>query len=93
MDQTPSPTSPPAEEPATPPTTRTKTKRHEPHVELARDADGWHWCLWSGNGVMMARSPEPYKTKKHCVQAIRSLPAMFAKVEKIVAVDEPDEVK
>lgn len=42
---------------------------------------------------MMARSPEPYKTKKHCVQAIRSLPAMFAKVEKIVAVDEPDEVK
>ena len=61
------------------PTTPTPTtaKPREPWIELAQDAEGWHWCLWSGNGQAVARNAVPYTDKKHAIQAIRLLGKVF----------------
>jgi uncharacterized protein YegP (UPF0339 family) len=53
-------------------------------VEVAQDADGFHWVLWSGNGRMIARNAITYDTLKHCKQAIRALPGIWGKVKLIV---------
>lgn len=49
-------------------------QKRPPWIEVAQDADGgWHWCLWSGNGRMMAQNAEVYQTKKHAVSAAKTL--------------------
>lgn len=45
----------------------------EAWFELVEEAGEWHWCLWSGNGRMVARNCVPYGRKKDAMQAIRLL--------------------
>jgi uncharacterized protein YegP (UPF0339 family) len=65
-------------------------KGREPYIEIGQNDEGWHWQLYSGNGQPLCRNSLPYGSKKHCVQAIRSCPAVWAKVQMIVAVDVAD---
>jgi uncharacterized protein YegP (UPF0339 family) len=58
------------------PTTEGKTRSNEPFVEFAHSADGWEWGLWSGNGVLLARSAEGYKNRKHAIEAWDKVKAM-----------------
>lgn len=69
-----------SETPSTPETTRT----NEPFVEIAQDADGWHWQLWSGNGRPVAQNAVAYESRKHCLQAIKLLPGIWPNVKVIV---------
>jgi uncharacterized protein YegP (UPF0339 family) len=59
-----------------------------PYVEIAQDAEGWHWVLWSGNGRMICRNAVAYQTKKHCLQAIEVLKANVAGVKNVVVAHE-----
>lgn len=61
----------PTEETPTKETTTKKPPRNRPFWEIAQDAEGWHWCLWSGNGRQIARSAVPYESKKHVLQAVK----------------------
>lgn len=56
----------------------------EPFVEIARDAEGWHWMLWSGNGRPIARNALAYGTQKHALQAIKLLPGIWSQVKVVV---------
>ena len=74
-----------------PPTTRGQgDRKNEPWVEIAQDSDGWHWCLWAGNGRAIARNCEPYDSKKHAVQAVRAAAPIFSEVNLIAAVSEDE---
>lgn len=48
-------------------------KSTEAFFELSEGPDGWHWCLWSGNGRRVCRNAEPYGSRKYAIQAIRLL--------------------
>ena len=67
-----------------------KTRTNEPWVELAEDAEGWHWQLYAGNGRPVCRNSLPYDTKKHALQAIRLLPGVWAKANVIAKVTPPE---
>ena len=55
------------------------------YFEVAQDEEGrWHWCLWSGNGRIMARDPEGYAQKKHSVEAIKTLVKIMPSVTMVV---------
>lgn len=70
----------------------TTSKPNEPFYELAQDPGGrgWVWCLWSGNGRMLASSPEPYPAKKHAMQAIRTLEENTRNA-KLIVLSSPDD--
>lgn len=72
------------------PASKPKTRTNEPWIEVSQDAEGWHWQLWSGNGIAVCRNALPYETKKHCVQAIRLLPAIWEKVNVVAKVSEDE---
>lgn len=56
------------------------------YFEIAADADGqWHWCLWSGNGRLMARNAEEYPRRKDVIQAIKTLVKLVPSVPLILA--------
>lgn len=79
----------PKKETLTTATTTVTSSERECFYELADGVDGWHWCLWSGNGRMIARNPEPYETKKHAIQALKSVAGIAAKA-RVVTKASPD---
>jgi len=38
--------------------------------ELARNEEGWHWCLWAKNGRIIARNAIPYASKQQALNAV-----------------------
>jgi uncharacterized protein YegP (UPF0339 family) len=68
----------------------TTTRKNEPWIEVARDDEGWHWQLWSGNGRAIARNAVAYDTKKHCLQAIATLPGIWPTVNVVAMVSEAE---
>lgn len=67
----------------TPPDAAEKFAR-EPYIEIAQDAEGWHWQMWSGNGRAIARNAVAYESRKHCMQAVKLLPGIWAAVRLVV---------
>ena len=59
-------------------------QERKPFIEMAEDADGWHWCLWSGNGRMMARNAIAFPERKQCLGSIKIAKAVFAEVTAIL---------
>lgn len=58
----------------------------EPYIELAQDDEGkWNWCLWSGNGRIIAMNGDNYNDKKGAQAAIRVLKDLLSKPLKMVA--------
>ena len=42
-------------------------------IEIAEaDDGGWHWCLWSTNSRIVARSGDAHNSFKACLQSLRS---------------------
>lgn len=53
--------------------------------EVAQDKEGgWHWMLWSGNGLQVARSARSYERKKDCIQAVKLLKKLVPSVKYVV---------
>ena len=62
-----------------------KPKERDPFFEIAEDDDGlFAWCLWSGNGRMLAQSAIGYKQVIDCRQAINTMNSLIAKKVSIV---------
>ena len=67
---------------------QTRSQR-EPYFEMAKDADGqWAWCLWSGNGRMMATSAITYTQANDCKSAIQTINGKLGGKLKIVVAHE-----
>lgn len=69
----------PAAEPA-PPTGQTVQPAY---FEVAQDEDGWHWQLWAGNGVPVARNAQPYARKGDAVEAIKGMARIVGTAQQI----------
>ena len=60
---------------------------NEPWIEIARDSDGYHWQLWSGNGRPMACNAVTYKSLKAALQAVKAMIPLWALVNVIGTAD------
>lgn len=55
------------------------------YFEIGKDQEGWHWVLWSGNGRVLARNPQPYERRKDVLQAVKNLAKLVPSVKYIAA--------
>lgn len=59
--------------------------------EIATDEDKmWHWCLWAGNGKILARNAEPYISRAAVMMGLQLFRDTVGKAE-IIALSHKKE--